>query len=147
MSPFTEELVAISRALGVYEKEAVCCGTVTVPQCVAMQDLAAAGPRDVTTLAARLGVTKGAVTRLIDGLERRGFVERLRSGEDRRRVEVGLTDEGRREAQRLLGLSDAAVGAVLSQIPGEKHALVLEALRLLRVAVGQARTELSRCCC
>jgi len=146
VSPFTEELVAISRALGVYEKEAVCCGTVTVPQCVAMQDLAAAGPRDVTTLAARLGVTKGAVTRLIDGLERRGFVARLRSGEDRRRVEVGLTDEGRREAQRLLGLSDEAVSAVLSQIPRDKHALVLEALRLLRVAVEQARTELSRCC-
>ena len=34
------------------------------------------------------------ITRLIDRLERRGLVERIRSRRDRRVVEVGITDQG-----------------------------------------------------
>jgi DNA-binding MarR family transcriptional regulator len=38
--------------------------------------------------------TSANVTGLIDGLEKKGFVERRRSRQDRRSIEVGLTDLG-----------------------------------------------------
>jgi DNA-binding MarR family transcriptional regulator len=48
-------------------------------------------------LAEQTGLTRGAVTTLIDRLERAGHVRRIRDTEDRRRVYVELTDETRRQ--------------------------------------------------
>jgi DNA-binding MarR family transcriptional regulator len=41
----------------------------------------------------------GALTRVVDELERRGFVRRERSRRDRRSVEIAITASGRRQAQ------------------------------------------------
>ncbi len=57
---------------------------------------------DQTTLgdvARRLMVTPAVVTGLIDRLERRGYVRRINSTDDRRRVLLALTDEGRAAAE------------------------------------------------
>jgi DNA-binding MarR family transcriptional regulator len=50
----------------------------------------------------------GAVTRLLDRLEAKGLCRRLRSSEDRRIVNLELTDEGRQAAR--------AIPAVLSDV-------------------------------
>jgi DNA-binding MarR family transcriptional regulator len=49
-----------------------------------------------------LGHDSGAMTRIIDQLERRSLVERRRGGKDRRVVELVLTASGRRTADSLL---------------------------------------------
>jgi DNA-binding MarR family transcriptional regulator len=138
------ELVAICRVFGVFERAAVCCGTVTVPQCVALQALLG-GNHDVGRLAAHMGVSASAMTRLVDGLERRGWVRRVRGDDDRRRVDLELTAEGRREAARLRELTEKGVAAVLAHLPRGRHVQVLESLRLLRAALEQAR-EAVTCC-
>lgn len=59
-------------------------------------------------LAAATGLTTGAVTALIDRLERAGYVRRTRDAVDRRRVLVEITSEARRLAQAIYGpLMDA----------------------------------------
>ena len=50
-------------------------------------------------VARRLMVTPAVVTGLIDRLERRGYVRRINSTDDRRRVLLALTDEGRAAAE------------------------------------------------
>jgi len=50
-------------------------------------------------VARRLMVTPAVVTGLIDRLERRGYVRRVNSTDDRRRVLLALTDEGRAAAE------------------------------------------------
>ena len=50
-------------------------------------------------VARRLMVTPAVVTGLIDRLERRGYVRRINSTDDRRRVLLALTDEGRVAAE------------------------------------------------
>jgi len=57
-----------------------------------LRDGLAFNPRD---LCADFRIDSGALTRLIDQLEERGWVERHRSREDRRTVELLLTDSGR----------------------------------------------------
>ena len=49
-----------------------------------------------------LGVTRPNVTKLVDGLERGGLVERLPHPSDRRMVQAHVTAEGLRVAQRAL---------------------------------------------
>jgi DNA-binding MarR family transcriptional regulator len=145
VTPFASELVSICRHFGVFERDAVCCGTVTVPQCIVMQQLLDA-EREVSALASSVGVTVSAMTRMVDGLTARRFVERGRGEDDKRRVTVRLTRAGRTEAERLRGLTEGAIGAVFSRIPGDKHASVVEALRLLRTAIEGARADLEACC-
>jgi DNA-binding MarR family transcriptional regulator len=47
-------------------------------------------------IAAELGLTSGSTTTLLDRLEQAGLVERRRASDDRRRVVVSATAEGRR---------------------------------------------------
>jgi DNA-binding MarR family transcriptional regulator len=46
----------------------------------------------------------GALTRVIDQLEEKGFIERLRRDRDRRKVELQLTDAGRKVIGSLIPL-------------------------------------------
>jgi DNA-binding MarR family transcriptional regulator len=52
-----------------------------------------------TRLSEQLGHDMGALTRVVDQLERRGFVRRERSRRDRRAVEIAITPAGRRQAK------------------------------------------------
>ena len=51
-------------------------------------------PCSVTELATAVGVDVGAMTRMLERLETKGLVERHRSPDDRRVVEVNLLDAG-----------------------------------------------------
>lgn len=137
MKPFVADLVAMYRTLGLFERDAVCCGSVTIPQCVVLEALLD-GPSEVGPLAERVGSSPSAMTRLVDGLVHRGLLERERDERDRRRVLVRLSREGRREAQRLVRATEDAVDGVLSAIPKSKRAQVVESIRLLRGAVDEA---------
>ncbi|WP_137845182.1 MarR family transcriptional regulator [Microbacterium sp. 2FI] len=53
------------------------------------------GPRTAGELAVAVGLRPAATTTLIDRLAERGFVRRVPSPDDRRRVLVELTDDGR----------------------------------------------------
>lgn len=55
----------------------------------------AGGPRSQREIAAALGVSEQAVSRMAVGLERAGYLERRRHGTDRRRQVVAITEHGR----------------------------------------------------
>jgi DNA-binding MarR family transcriptional regulator len=145
LTELLQDLVAIGRQLGAFERSAVCCGTVTVPQCVALQALLEA-PRELGELASFAGSSKSAMTRLVDGLERRGWVSRRRDAEDRRRVVAELTKAGLVEATRLRELTHRTLDGVLDLVPEAKRAQVIESLHLLRSAMDQASELLAGCC-
>jgi len=63
-----------------------------------MRLCARAGHMSATQLSRELGYDMGALTRVVDGLERRGLVRRERSRRDRRAVEIAVTAAGRRQA-------------------------------------------------
>ncbi len=52
-------------------------------------------------LARECQLDAGAMTRMLDRLEAKGLIRRLRSSEDRRVVNLDLTDEGRRAAAQV----------------------------------------------
>ncbi len=63
-----------------------------------MRLCAQAGHMSATQLSKELGYDMGALTRVVDELERRGLVRRERSRRDRRAVEIAVTSAGRRQA-------------------------------------------------
>ncbi len=73
------------------------------------------GAEAPTSLAAQLAVTKPSITAVVEGLLQRGLVDRTSSAEDRRRISVNLTGEGR----RVLARADEAVGDRLGDVLAE----------------------------
>jgi DNA-binding MarR family transcriptional regulator len=61
------------------------------------------GPMTAGDLAAASGLTTGAITVVLDRLERSGYARRVRDTGDRRRVLVELTAKTEREAARIYG--------------------------------------------
>lgn len=57
----------------------------------------------VAELARECQLDAGAMTRLLDRLEAKGLLKRVRSSDDRRVVNLELTDEGRAAAQQIPG--------------------------------------------
>jgi DNA-binding MarR family transcriptional regulator len=73
--------------------------SISFTQWIALVWLAQQEQVSATQLSAHLGHDMGALTRVVDELERRGFVRRERSSRDRRAVEIAITAAGRRQAQ------------------------------------------------
>ena len=145
MKEFTDELVRICRHFGVFERVLVCCGTVTVPQCLVLQQ-PRGGATDISTLAAHAGSSISAMTRLVDGLERHGWTERSRDEQDRRRVLVTLTKDGSKEAERLYRDTAVVVAQLFEGIPKNKQRQVIESMQLLREAMDGASGAIRGCC-
>jgi DNA-binding MarR family transcriptional regulator len=79
-------------------------------------------------IADRLGITRAAVTGLLDGLERQGFVVRQSSATDRRSSTISLTESGSATLERVspiygewltaltAGIDESAARATLSTL-------------------------------
>ncbi len=91
-------------------------------------------------VARRLMVTPAVVTGLIDRLERRGYVRRINSTDDRRRVLLALTDEGRAAAERVSNLLQEEMAAALRGFSASE----LEQLDRSLTRLWPVATELER---
>lgn len=76
-------------------------GSPTYPQWVPLYKLHAGAATTVAELARACELDTGAMTRLLDRLEAKGLCRRVRSLEDRRVVNIELTDEGRAAAKEV----------------------------------------------
>jgi DNA-binding MarR family transcriptional regulator len=72
---------------------------VSFTQWIALMTLLRQEHMSATQLSAECAHDMGALTRVVDELERRGLVRRERSRRDRRAVEIAITPAGRRVAQ------------------------------------------------
>lgn len=144
MSPVVQDIIAFYRLFTSFEREQICCGTVSAAQCILLQTLLD-GEWDVSSLASQTRVTKSAMTRLIDGLEARGWVARDKEPNDGRRVLVSLTPDGKQEATRLLRLTEKSVATMLEGIPPSERDQVMRSIHLLRRAAEQTRARLDCC--
>jgi DNA-binding MarR family transcriptional regulator len=95
----------------------------------------AARPIPMTELAGHLLISRASTTRVVDRLVQRRWVDRRHDDEDRRRVFVGLTDEGRR-AQTTAGRLHLDGIARLVEVPLEGHDIRLVTAALQALANG-----------
>jgi DNA-binding MarR family transcriptional regulator len=101
----------------------------TLSQRDVLLTLYAEGPLDQSTLRDYLGLEQSSVSRLVDGLVRRGMVE-LRPGEDDRRVRVAaLTQQGHKLLLATPGSSELGGQLMVANLSPEERS---ELVRLLR---------------
>ncbi len=93
---------------------------ITSPQVgilLSMTDGAATTPFELARL---LGIDTGLMTRMLDKLETRGLLERSRSVEDRRVVNLTLTKAGRAVAARIPEIAPVVLNARLQKFSSEE---------------------------
>ena len=122
------EAVAVALHRGLAEKR------LTSSQFGALEALFHLGPLCQGDLALKLLRSGGSTTSVVEGLERRGFVIRQRTEEDKRFVRVALTGKGRKLIQGIFPSHAAAA----VQIFGVLSAAEQEELRRLCRTLGKA---------
>jgi DNA-binding MarR family transcriptional regulator len=80
-------------------------------------------------LAAAVGLSRGAVTTVLDRLEARGFVERTRDQADRRRVTLKLTPEANRLAWEAYGPLGEMGGPLIQELSDSQLETIIRFLR------------------
>ncbi|KVD81787.1 MarR family transcriptional regulator [Burkholderia sp. ABCPW 14] len=92
-------------------------------------------------LSRKMSYDSGSMTRMLDRLEKKGFVVRARSESDRRVIELALTERGAHAAQALPGLIAAELNAQLEGFSPDDLALLTNLLqRFIANAPGAADT-------
>ncbi|CAA0120823.1 HTH-type transcriptional regulator MgrA [BD1-7 clade bacterium] len=97
MNRIDDVLIALRRvirATDLHSKHLAKTTGLTAPQILLLQAVRDKGQVTIGELAADVSLSQATVTTIFDRLEKRGFVFRERSTEDRRKVHAYLTDEG-----------------------------------------------------
>ncbi len=101
-------------------------GDLTVSQFGVLEALYHLGPMCQTALGNKLLKSSGNITMVIDNLEKRGLVRRVRDSEDRRFIKIVLTEAGKELIARLFPQHLAAIKEEMSVLtPEEQETLAL----------------------
>lgn len=127
-----QRIVAFIRAFGLHRPDETPCGSpVPVSEAHALTVLVETGPLSQSDLARHLRLTKSTVSRLVDQLVRRGWVQRRPGDTDGRQRLVELTIQGRTTADAIATRRAERMRDLLKHIPDADRSAVLAALDLL----------------
>ena len=94
----TEVLIALRRIVRAIDQHSSRLGKefgLTTPQLLVLQTVANTKEQPIRAISAEVNLSQATVTSIVDRLERRGLLERQRSGADRRKVFLVITDTGK----------------------------------------------------
>ncbi|MFL4024466.1 MarR family transcriptional regulator [Pseudomonas aeruginosa] len=141
-----EALTQLVRVYQFRDRDRICCYDVSVTQCYAVEALVKQGPLRLQALAEQMFLDKSTASRVVDTLERKGYVSRVEHPEDRRAVQVQATEAGVDLYGRIRASLIAEEKAMISCLPPEVRQGALQLLRQLTRA-AQVRCGLATECC
>jgi len=101
------------------------------------------GPTTMSRLAETLDVSVASATGIIDRMEKKGVIERRRNEEDRRLVEVHVTEQGQGVFNAMQAERQARMSKMLSDVPEPDLAALLTGLRAVRDARERWASEMT----
>ncbi len=111
-----------------------CCHDLGMSEFIALDKASLTIGCSVQDVGNSLGYTKSGATRIVNRLEKKGYVERARSSKDGRICCVVITEKGKNILEsgrsRYLELFEE----MMSRIPGDPEKLVIETLNLMAMA-------------
>ncbi len=125
-------LAAFIRAFGLHRSEQTPCGVnVGVSEAHTLTELARTGGLTQSELVIFLNLEKSTVSRLLNGLEKRAWLERRPHAADRRAHLLILTSEGNKKAEQIAKARRARFEALTRALPETERGAVIAALSTL----------------
>ncbi|EKD61457.1 MAG: Transcriptional regulator, TrmB [uncultured bacterium] len=103
----------------------------TIPEWRVLAHLAQSDQVSVREIHARVDMDKSKVSRAAARLEAQGLIEKRENAEDRRLLDMRLTEKGRDLIARIVPIADAYQAQVIAQMGAEAPAFRAALLRLL----------------
>lgn len=124
---YTQESIINGSTLGQLLHFANNCKDKIIDQCAAPYELTSAqfktllhiAFRNMTTpmtLSQALRIDNGAITRLLDRLEQKGFLIRVRDQQDRRQINIVLTKQGKQVSKKIPEIAANALNQLTNQL-------------------------------
>jgi len=127
----------VIRGFGMLDSATTPCGQpMPISLAHALMELLARSTIRQGDLAAALGLSKSATSRLVGQMERRRWVERAIDETDRRAWRVGLNATGKRVAEQVNAASLRRFTAMLEGIPCDKREAIYRSLDVLSQAIS-----------
>ena len=109
-----------------------------------LRNLAENGPTTMVRMAALTNVTQGWITGIVDNLEERGLVVRRRSEEDRRKIDLVLTDSGMKKFKEAKKLHLDFIEQCLSGIDDLSAKTLLKSLETLKNSISERNAPIEK---
>ena len=127
---FGELLNELALSLNALHRRDVCGQGETLAQCFILSSVPYDGIH-MSRLAGKLGIDNSTLTRLMDNLEKHNLAFRKKDEDDRRLVNVFLTEEGQAVMFRFEARIENLGSRILDDLPSEKRELVKGSLESL----------------
>ncbi|MDD6811153.1 MAG: MarR family transcriptional regulator [Lachnospiraceae bacterium] len=124
-------LVKLFRNINVIEEQAIRTDEykdVTTNDIHVIEAIGIGEQKNMTTVARTLHVTTGTLTISINSLVKKGYVERVRSEEDRRVVLISLTEKGNKAFLHHKRFHEQMIAAIVAELSEEEKQVLEKAL-------------------
>lgn len=131
-STLNEVLVKLFRDITTIEEQVIKTGEykeLTVNDMHVIEAIDIREAKNMTSVAKALSVTTGTLTISVNGLVKKGYVERTRSEEDRRVVLISLTSKGRRAFLQHQRFHQEMIASIVEGLSDEEQEILEKALR------------------
>ncbi|NLI74857.1 MAG: MarR family transcriptional regulator [Candidatus Riflebacteria bacterium] len=135
ITALTRALIEIAWFFGPKGASGRCCEDLAMPEFLALVTIADLPDCPVQEIGAALGFTKSGATRIVDRLERKGYVTRVKSPDDARVCCVVITPRGRNILETTDARYQESLKAVLARLPGEETPAVRKMITMLARAM------------
>ncbi|MBD5526357.1 MAG: MarR family transcriptional regulator [Lachnospiraceae bacterium] len=133
-STLNDVLVKLFRNVNVIEERAIRTEEykdVTTNDMHVIEAIGMDGAKNMTSVARLLEVTTGTLTIAVNSLVKKGYVDRVRSEEDRRVVLVSLSEKGRKAYLHHRKFHEQMIESVVAQLTEEEQRILEKALTKL----------------
>jgi DNA-binding MarR family transcriptional regulator len=106
---------------------------------IVLSALGSAGPDLITMkqLSERASIPPSLISRIVRGLEeRKRYVERLPSKEDRRQVHIRITEQGERTLRKYIKRRIERLRPVVRELDGEERKIVWRSIEIFEAILG-----------
>lgn len=134
ISTLNELLVKLFRNINVIEERAIRTGEyrdVTANDMHVIEAIGTEEAKNMTSVARSLDVTTGTLTIAVNSLVKKGYVNRVRSEEDRRVVLISLSEKGKRAYLHHRQFHDRMINVVVEELTEEEQQVLEKALNRL----------------
>lgn len=132
---FRKDLRAFESLLGQQLKHTTCCNSVTLAQCHTLMALYELKETSLNDLARVIKVDKSTASRTVEGLFKRGLVNRKADPNNRRLSIINLSEKGLSKVDSINQENNYFFNSVLSHLPKDQVGNVINSFKLLTNAL------------
>lgn len=113
-----------------------CCENLSMPEFIALDKIANTANCPVQEIGKRLGFTKSGATRIVNRLEKKGYVQKIKSNEDGRICCVLITPQGKSVLSSTDNRYTNEIEQLLSKLPEKKAPQMKDLLKDMAKAIS-----------